>query len=188
MTDHWLRLSSEIVYAGRVKIARHQVQLPNGDRSDYEVDESLPFAVAVLVLAGERAILAHQYRYPLDRWILDLPGGAGELGESPEAAARRELLEELGIEVGELVFLQKFYPNPGRSSWPVFLFLGAVRSQQDSPSSDPWEEVGAKSVAFSELSQLICRGEVWDPSLLIAWQSANLKGLIRPGRTDLVGR
>jgi 8-oxo-dGTP diphosphatase len=33
-----------------------------------------------------------------------LPGGAQEIGETAEAAARRELLEETGVSVGELFF------------------------------------------------------------------------------------
>lgn len=58
-------------------------------------------AVAALVDGG-RLLLVHRHperdNYP-DCW--DLPGGHVEVGESPEAAVRRECLEELGIEIDD---------------------------------------------------------------------------------------
>jgi len=52
--------------------------------------------------AAERVLLVRRGRPPrLGQW--SLPGGAQQLGEPAEAAARRELREETGIEVGPLL-------------------------------------------------------------------------------------
>ena len=48
----------------------------------------------VVVTDGARVLIGHATRSP--RW--DIPKGLAELGEEPEAAARRELLEETGLE------------------------------------------------------------------------------------------
>jgi len=57
-----------------------------------------------ILWSGERFLLAVHHSYlPLNRGRWGLPGGRIELGESAEAAARREVSEELGIEVGELL-------------------------------------------------------------------------------------
>ena len=60
--------------------------------------------IGVLAFRGPEVLLIRRGRPPrLGEW--SLPGGAQRLGETAEAAARRELLEETGIEVGPLDLL-----------------------------------------------------------------------------------
>ncbi|WZH38507.1 MAG: NUDIX hydrolase [Microbacterium enclense] len=177
----WETAGRREVYAGRVRIVEHAVILADGSPSTYEVDESVPFAVATLVIDGQDVVLARQYRYPLDRWIDDLPGGAGYRDESPEAAARRELEEELGLVPSELVPLQTFFVNPGRAAWPVHLFLcraGTRRGTAD--ASDPAEQVRHSRISLRELDAAIARGDIVDPSLIVARASAAARGLLPP--------
>jgi ADP-ribose pyrophosphatase YjhB (NUDIX family) len=57
--------------------------------------------IGVIAFQGERVLLVRRGKPPrLGLW--SLPGGAQHVGERAEAAARRELLEETGIEVGPL--------------------------------------------------------------------------------------
>jgi ADP-ribose pyrophosphatase YjhB (NUDIX family) len=57
--------------------------------------------IGVIAFQGERVLLVRRGKQPrLGLW--SLPGGAQHVGERAEAAARRELLEETGIEVGPL--------------------------------------------------------------------------------------
>jgi NAD+ diphosphatase len=59
--------------------------------------------IGILVFEGQVAFVRRN-RDPFAGW-LDLPGGFTDPGESAEQAMRREALEELGIELGELDFL-----------------------------------------------------------------------------------
>ena len=57
--------------------------------------------VAAILLRGDQVLLCH--RSPTRRWypnVWDFPGGHVEEGESAVAALRREILEEIGIDVG----------------------------------------------------------------------------------------
>lgn len=174
----WETTGRAEVYAGRVRLVEHTVVLGDGTRSRYEVDESIPFAVATLVLDGEHVILTRQYRYPLDRWIYDLPGGAGWQNETPEAAARRELEEEIGLIPNELIPLHTFFVNPGRAAWPVHLFLCDAAGTMD--TSDPAEQVQLARMRLDELDAAIASGEIVDPSLIVARASAAARGLLPP--------
>ena len=48
-------------------------------------------------------VLTREYRHGLGRIAHSLPGGTARDSESPEACARRELLEETGYEAGRLL-------------------------------------------------------------------------------------
>jgi 8-oxo-dGTP diphosphatase len=65
---------------------------------------SRPFVgIGIVVIKDNRVLLCRRGKPPnVGSWTL--PGGAQDLGETCEAAARRELLEETGLAVGELHF------------------------------------------------------------------------------------
>jgi ADP-ribose pyrophosphatase YjhB (NUDIX family) len=66
-------------------------------------------AAGAIIECGGMILLAVRKNEPC-RDMLDLPGGFADIGESGEMTARRELREELGIDVGELTYLCSF-PN-----------------------------------------------------------------------------
>ena len=58
--------------------------------------------IGVVLLKPDAVLLVRRAKAPAaGSW--SLPGGAQELGETAEAAARRELMEETGLEAGPLV-------------------------------------------------------------------------------------
>ena len=160
----------------------HEVRLPSGALDVFEVDESIPFAVAVLVHdpTTDTLLLARQYRYAIDRQILDLPGGAGGVGEDPEAAARRECEEELGLVPERLLPLHTFYPNPGRAAWPVHLFFADGTCVGAADVGDEAEQVELARMTIAEVDALIAARQIVDPSLLNARTMAAVLGLLPP--------
>src|SRR5208283_2845640 len=61
--------------------------------------------VMVAVTPSGNVVLEKQFRPPLGRDVIELPAGLVEPGESMEAAAGRELIEETGWAAGKLSFL-----------------------------------------------------------------------------------
>src|SRR5579872_1506487 len=65
---------------------------------------SRPFVgIGIVVIKDDHVLLCRRGKPPsVGSWTL--PGGAQDLGETCEAAARRELMEETGLAVGDLHF------------------------------------------------------------------------------------
>ena len=85
----------------------------------------------VIVIPEDRAATDGQkYFYMVKQWrhgskclSVEFPGGVIDKGEEPEAAARRELLEETGCRAGKLTKLGQVNPNPALFSNKVHIFL-----------------------------------------------------------------
>lgn len=81
-------------------------------------------AVAVVPIDGDEVVLIRQYRTPLDRALLELPAGKLDVpGESPEAAARRELAEEAGFRAGCMEQVAQFHTSPGYLDEQMTVFI-----------------------------------------------------------------
>jgi len=176
----WQRINQKTVYKGRVHVVEHDVRLPNGQTSKYEVEHGDNGAAAILIKTkNNEVILTHQYRFPLDAWIHDLPGGGKQTGETYEQAIARECQEEVGIVPNKLVKLVTFYPNPGRTDWPVQLYYCDDYKESKSDFYDAFEDTERVVMPIAKLQFLIDGGKIVDPSLLIAWYTARHKGYIQ---------
>lgn len=175
----WIRLSKREVHRGYVILSEHEVRLPNGGVTQYEVDESYPCGVAVLGLTESGLVrLAREYRYPVGRWIYDLPGGAAGFGEDPFDAARREYEEETGLKPIELIYLHTFFQNPARASYPVHLYFCRSCTVGDAVTDDPQEVVRTVEMPVGELDERIRSGEIIDPAVLISRLIAAQRGYL----------
>ena len=101
-------------------------------------------------------LLVRRARPPaLGQW--SIPGGAQELGETAEAAARRELLEETGLTAGALTLVanvDSIHPDAAgriRFHYTILDFATAWQGGEPVPGSDVSE---AAFFAFNELAGL----------------------------------
>ena len=98
MTPTWEK-QNETPYqlrAGFGKIISKTFRLPNGDIADYDIRDQGEAVCVVPLTPDNKVILAKQFRPGPEQVLLELPGGGVDAGETPEAAIRRELLEETG--------------------------------------------------------------------------------------------
>lgn len=93
-------------------------------------------SVAILIYNTtiEKIILIDQFRYPTYRnghgWIIETIAGMGGHQEPPEDTARRETLEETGLNINTFEHIATFYPSPGGSSERIFLYYSEVSGDQ----------------------------------------------------------
>lgn len=117
-------LKSEHVYRGRTLNLRvDTVELDSGRVTLREVVEYAMAVTLVPVTPQGEIVFVRQYRHSVGQTLLELPAGKVEEGESPEAAAHRELMEETGYQAGKLERLLEFYVAPGYSQERMVIFL-----------------------------------------------------------------
>ena len=82
-------------------------------------------AVAVVPLHEDGSVtLVRQYRVALDDSFLEIPAGLRDVEDEPdEATARRELVEEAGLDATQIEPLVRFHNSPGFSDEAVTVFL-----------------------------------------------------------------
>lgn len=143
---------------------------------------------AVIVLAvdeADRACLLRQYRHPTQRRLVELPAGLLDVeGEDPEVAARRELVEEAGLEAAEWVRLGSTYSSPGISTEVMHLFLARDLTEVDRGDFTPEHEEAEMEVfwaPFADLHRAVLEGRVADAPLVLSVLLATARGLVREG-------
>lgn len=98
----WKTLKSEyIIKRPWLTARRDTVELPTGVVNDeYYVLEYPTWVNVIAVTNGGEYVFIRQYRHGLGETCMEIVAGVCEEGEQPEAAARRELMEETGYAGG----------------------------------------------------------------------------------------
>jgi ADP-ribose pyrophosphatase len=126
-------------YRGHFRVDRYRVRyaMHGGGRTgplNYEVFDRGP---TVVVLPydpiADKVVLIEQFRIGafvagLAPWLIEAVAGVVEPGESPEATARREVLEEAGCEVVDLERIGVVLPSPGAVAEACSLYCARVDS------------------------------------------------------------
>ena len=127
LTDDFVEpevLTSDVVFEGKVWNIRRDRLVLEGDELVREYTDH-PGAVAVLALdERDRVLLIKQYRHPIEMRDWELPAGLLDIrGESPLAAAQRELAEEVDLVAESWSLLAEFMTSPGGSNEVLRVYL-----------------------------------------------------------------
>lgn len=119
-------------------------------------------AVILAVTNENKIIMVNQFRYPFQKYLLELPAGKLDPNENPEQCAARELTEETGFIVGNIQKLGSIYTSPGYSSEELQIFL-ATDLNFDKPNREEGEEgMEVFQLSLDEIDNKIKKGEIVD--------------------------
>ena len=185
MTEEDVRVAEKAaVYSGYFRIDQYRFKhrLFSGDWSAEIVREVFErgHAAAVLPYDPERdaIVLIEQFRigaYAANRppWLLEVVAGIVEPGETVESVARREIEEEAGRTVTDLIPITQFLVSPGGTSQTTSLFCGRVDSEGVGGIHgliEEHEDIRVMSLSFDRALAMLEGDRIVDAATIIALQ------------------
>lgn len=169
----WRIISRRAAYENRwIQVEHHDVVQPDGEPGVYGVVRFANLAVGVLPLFADGTVpLVGQHRFPLDRYSWELPEGGGPAGEEPEVTARRELVEETGLQAGGLFRMGDAYLSNAVTDERATMFLAwDLTTGTANPDGD--EVLSHRRLPLSEVLKEIFEGRIDDALTILTVQSA----------------
>jgi ADP-ribose pyrophosphatase len=137
-----------------------------GESAPYYSLRMQDYVCVVALTDRAELVLVRQYRPAVERHPLDLPSGHVEPGEPPAESARRELVEECGLDAPRLELLGTLISDTGRNENRLWCYFAAKVSPL---GADYVPEPGVERVLVPrvKVAELIAGGE-FDHALNIA--------------------
>lgn len=147
----------------------HQVKTESGEIvNDWLwTDERSHVNILVHLKDQDKFMLFHQKKYGLTKPYYAAIGGLFNVGDTPEGCARRELLEETGLEAGELVYLGAYrvQVNRGGGILHAYYAKNCVKAKT-SKKSDDYESQEVKLLTKQDLIKQILQQNIGEAQWL----------------------
>ncbi|MHC1481408.1 ADP compounds hydrolase NudE [Frateuria aurantia] len=137
------------------------LEFSNGERRVYHRLSSRGDGAVIIVPMqdAETVLLAREYAVGVERYLLGLPKGRLEPGETPEQGANRELKEELGFGASRLTVLHNLTLSPAYMTYQAHVVLAEDLYPERLQGDEP-EELETVPWKLADLHTLIARDDV----------------------------
>ena len=174
-----VRTGSEEIFNGVVlHVQRDTVRLPNGSETIREVIRHIGAVCVIPVLENGDVVMERQYRYPLDRVILEIPAGKLDAADEDRfSAIQRELREETGYTADEWTVLGDFHPAPAYSDEFITMYMARGLRKGDR-HLDEDEFLDVYTVPLKDLVEDVMAGRISDAKTQVCiLKAARLLGI-----------
>jgi ADP-ribose pyrophosphatase len=135
-------------------------------------------AAAILAFDEQgKVILVKQHRFG-HGYILEIPAGTLERGESPEKCALREIQEETGHKAKRLIPLITYYPSVGYNKEAIYCFVAKDVQKISGQALDEDEIMSVVKMDLNKLLNMIKTGRIIDSKTICAALTYALKNKI----------
>ncbi|WP_067620834.1 NUDIX domain-containing protein [Alicyclobacillus acidiphilus] len=149
-----------------IRVVEHQVIRPDGSEGIYGVIDAGHNAGTVVIDDDDNIVLLEEFVFPLGVTTLQIPSGQYRDGESPLAAAKRELAEETGIAAANWIDLGKFALSGGISTQMSHVFLARELSYGESHLEET-EQIVVRKVPLCDAIDMCMTSHIVDSVSLV---------------------
>jgi 8-oxo-dGTP pyrophosphatase MutT (NUDIX family) len=180
----WTKISEEEKYDNPwVNVSEHQVLTPNGNPGIYGVVHFKNRAVGVIPIDQDgNTYLVGQYRYTLDEYSWEIPEGGCPEGESLLDSAKRELLEETGLEAEQWTKILKMHTSNSVTDEVAYTFVATQLVQGEAMPEDT-EELQLWKMPLEDAFEMAMNGAIKDAFSLVSLFKLQL--MIKSGKFKL---
>lgn len=171
----WQRLGKKTVYENKwIHVEEHDVINPSGNKGIYGVVQFKHYAIGIVPMDKDGNIyLVGQHRYPFDAYSWEIPEGGGQKNTAPLESAKRELLEETGLQADNWQLIAEMHLSNSVSDEVAFIYLATGLTQND-PEPEEDEDITIKKLPFSEAYAMMENGEIKDSLTVVALLKAKI--------------
>jgi ADP-ribose pyrophosphatase len=161
-------IKSNILYKG--KVFDHQVdeiQYDSGNKAFREIAIHPGGAVVVPIKDDGKIILVKQFRYPLQKKLIEFPAGKLEIGEDPLVCATRELEEETGYKAKKIKKLGEIYTAPGYCTEILYIYSATGLTVGNYNREEGEQGMEILDLSIAEIEAMIISGEINDAKTIV---------------------
>jgi ADP-ribose pyrophosphatase len=173
-------LAQTRVFNVRTTRFRHPVR---ASERDFVVIDAPDWVNVIALTPDHQIVLVRQFRFGIDSFSLEIPGGVIETGEEPLLAGVRELREETGFTGAAARVLGCVHPNPAIQNNRCHFVFVENATVSHPLGWDPDEEIQVTSVPVEEVYRLARSGGNTHPLVLNAlllfepvWETLKQRG------------
>lgn len=161
-----------------IALVENEVELPTGKTISHTTIVHPGAAVILPITDKGEILLLNQFRPSLNKWLIEIPAGTIDAGETPEQCAERELEEETGFHAKEFISLGQATPLAGFCDEIQHLFIARNLSYTQRLDCDDDEVIDVLSLPLSTVEKKIIEGEITDTKTIATLSKAKLCGYI----------
>ena len=165
----WKKISSEIKFKNPWWTYMYdKYELPGGKAYEYHYVHTAGSSFIIPIKDNGKIILVNQFRYLNERFSIEFPGGGIKEGQTPELVARKELIEETGLD-GDLEKAGFFNPYNGIADEICHVFIARNLKPSNKETKDDSEEFELMELSIEEIDLKISTNEIYDGMTMAAW-------------------
>ncbi len=144
-----------------------EIEYESGKKGIREIAIHPGGAVVIPVKDNGKLILVKQFRYPLQKWLIEFPAGKLDANEDPLICARRELEEETGYKAKKFEKLGEILTAPGYCTEILHIYKATELTPGNINREEGEHGMEILELSLKQIEEMILNGEITDAKTIV---------------------